>query len=348
MSQHQQQAPPSFIGTYHTVESANAALAAAVRASNNGEINLVTPAPEVHYLPPMTAIMLRMYRPSRDQLFGVGGGRDAFTRGFIDVLGKAMRLQVVDARRTDDGSDGAVCSFAVVVAQPTFEGGQIMHVGNKTMNLQDDSPASAKMGKGLATARAFIAEHAETKARLRAFRTAIGIVAANTSRNLLLPWIVATPIPHVDKDLLSSDFFDRVAAAHLGVGDAIFGGPRQPAGLPTATPPAQLPPAAGDDSDLYDDDDPPPAQQQQAPPPRQQAPPAQQQPPKGGGMARDQVDILSGYARTLGPEEFQRIAQGALGKPADSRTMTAEEGHTLIQALTAASEAPSQPDDVPF
>ncbi len=179
MSQHQQQAPPSFIGTYHTVESANAALAAAVRASNNGEINLVTPAPEVHYLPPMTAIMLRMYRPSRDQLFGVGGGRDAFTRGFIDVLGKAMRLQVVDARRTDDGSDGAVCSFAVVVAQPTFEGGQIMHVGNKTMNLQDDSPASAKMGKGLATARAFIAEHAETKAPLRVFRTAIHIGAVN-------------------------------------------------------------------------------------------------------------------------------------------------------------------------
>jgi hypothetical protein len=330
----------NFIGTFKNAADANRALALAGEEASKGNINLVTPSYEVHALPPMSAVSIRLYRPAQEQLFGVGGGKVAFTRSFIDALAQASRLQVVESVRTDDGATDAVCSFSVTVAQPTLEGGMVHHVGSKTMDLRDGAPQTKSVGNGLNTARQFIAEHAETKARNRAYRTALGLTSAGHRQNLLKPWVVVTLVPDIDETKLSAGFMDRVAAVHLGVYGQIFGGgPAMSA--PQQHAPAQVPALPPEvDADEYADD---PAGQggqgggQAAPQTQQRPPAAEQAQPARGNITAAQKSILADYVRNIGKDEFQQIAQHALGKPADSRTMTSAEAQVLIDALTKAS-----------
>lgn len=135
--------------------------------------------------------------------------------------------------RLDDRRHPYYVHYRAVGVVRQFDGTEIVLQGEKVMDLRDGSPMAGKMGRGLAMARQFILEHAETKARNRAIRR-LGIRPKYRLSALQKPFVVAkmTFTGQTDDPELRKDFARMRAAAALGANRALFGdGSARPAGL---------------------------------------------------------------------------------------------------------------------
>lgn len=137
------------------------------------------------------------------------------------------------SHRTDDGKDSCFASFKAVGHYRDFDGTWRTIEGEKQMDLRDGSERARTMKAGeLSETRKFIAEHAETKAKLRAIRS-IGIETSYDPGFYDDPIICARLIftGRSDNPEIQARFADMIAAAMLGNTNLLYG--EAPRALPT-------------------------------------------------------------------------------------------------------------------
>lgn len=171
------------------------------------ECNLVAPATAVGFLPEGCGIAFSTVLVSTDKRSGdvyeTQGGKCALGRAALDKLAacSGVTWDPMRSGRLDDGKDPRYCRFRVVGHYRAFDGTIQTVVGEKEMDLRDNSPqclalaarkrdGSGDAEKQIREMRLHIQAHAESKARLRAIRS-LGIKGAYTQEELAKPFMVA-------------------------------------------------------------------------------------------------------------------------------------------------------------
>lgn len=178
---------------------------AASSTSNSGQItetlkramergHLVSPSTTCPNLPIgcEVAFSAVLINPTSSEVYSVGG-KLGLAKPALDKIAKAVGVSwdPLQSHRLDDGSDPNFASYRAVGFYRHFDGTMMQIIGEKTMDLHDDSEWAKKLQPGeLSMQRKFIAEHAETKARLRAIRS-LGLQTSYTKDELAKPFIVA-------------------------------------------------------------------------------------------------------------------------------------------------------------
>lgn len=307
------EAPMNYVGLFSDLGRAQEALAAALADAANGRVNLVAAGHEVSWLPPMRALAVRRLDAAPDQVYGLPGGKKvALGRTFLEMLARTLRISDLSSERTDDGSVPFLAAYRVKVQIPLLDGGFSVVIGEKTVDLSDGSPAAADaLGRSnstssLATARKFVCELAQTKARLRALRSAMSVVGALDPGQANRPWVVVTLAPHFDLSLVSQEFMDLAAAQVLGIETNLYGRP-----TPAPAPPAQLPP-----------------------------PPTAPEPEAATGA---QLTTLRGWWDRLGGEAFRAHGAEALGVTMPpSKMLTAEQADRVLAHFESLEVGPQE------
>lgn len=260
------------------------------------EFNLVSPAPAVAQIPEGCAIALAavFVDPELDTYPIPGGPKRGISKPSLDKIALALGLTMIPEQcgRLDDGSHPYYVHYRWVGRYRQFDGQLAFAVGEKRMDLREGSAMvenlrriAAKKGRDcrdeLAQMRAFIVEHAETKARLRAIRS-LGMKTSYERSELAKPFVAA-------RLQFTGDFKDEGAKqeyrraltnSFMGATVAAYGGAPVPApaatALPNAAPVHRLPPPPVDHSAVEDDD------VQESPPPGQ----APRAAPAGGDQVR--------------------------------------------------------------
>lgn len=219
--------------------------------------NLLSPATNVGHLPEATAVALSViYVDSR--LTKDGG--DCWAMGYGMLMpAKHKIMQICNALgiswdpqlsgRIDDGSDPHYCKWRAVGRYRRFDGTWQTVMGSKQMDLRDGSPMIEKLRKDAAKKnrsadnqvtelRGFIEEHAETKAMLRAVRSAAGMKTSFTKDELDKPFVAAQLIVtgQTDDPELKRMFMENMihgGTATFGPGATAF-----PVALPSPQPTA--------------------------------------------------------------------------------------------------------------
>lgn len=246
----------------HTAERVSIAVAGSYGADRIAELNdrlrdlasqchLIAPATSVGAIPDGHAICAsvlaldltkttdRQGKTQYRELYRVGDGF-ALSRAPLDRIATlaGVSFDPNGSGRTDDGSDPRYCSWKTVGAFLLFDGTPVIKVAHKQMDLRPGSAqlrsiqARHKGGNASNQVRElqmFIAEHAETKSRLRVVR-ALGVRSAYGEDELAKPFVVL-------RLMLTGDFADpdmrrlyaerRMEAAMRGAA-ALFGPPSTP------------------------------------------------------------------------------------------------------------------------
>lgn len=197
------------------------------RASNEG--HLVSPSTRCPNLPlgcevAFTAVLVVAGTdtypiPGSDKL---GVGKSALNR-----ISKAVGISWDEraSHRTDDGKDPHFASYKAVGEYRDFDGTFRTIIGEKQMDLREGSEFAKSMKAGeLSMARKFIAEHAQTKAQLRAIRS-LGIQTSYTATELRKPFVCARLVfsGRVDDPEIQKVFAAETARAMLGGKNAMYG-----------------------------------------------------------------------------------------------------------------------------
>lgn len=183
-----------------------------------------------------SAVKIDLQRETYPLLIGKkrGIGKTALNR-----IGKAIGINW-DTRlshRTDDGKDPCFASYKAVGHYRDFDGTWRTVEGEKQMDLRDGSERAKSMKSGeLSEARKFIAEHAQTKAQLRAIRS-IGIETSYEPEYYEDPIICARLIftGRSDNPEIQARFAELTAVAMLGGTNMLYGDRPQ---LPPIGPPS--------------------------------------------------------------------------------------------------------------
>lgn len=142
------------------------------------------------------------------------------------------------SHRVDKGEDSFLAVYKAVGHYRDFDGTMLTIEAEKQMDLRDGSEAARTMKPGeLAIQRKFIAEHAQTKAQLRAIRSGLGIEIAYPKEFFNEPFICARLIftARSDNAATQAIFDNAVARMFLGGVEALYGqGTPQP--LATQSP----------------------------------------------------------------------------------------------------------------
>lgn len=165
-------------------------------ALNNGW-HLVSPATALPNLPVGCEVAFsRVFIDAKNpgDVYPIPGRQElGLSKTALDKIAKGVGVSwdPIQSHRTDDGQDPLFASFKAVGFYRHFDGTMMTIIGEKQMDLRDDSPAAKQMKPGeLSQARRFIAEHAETKARLRAIRS-LGIQTSYHPDELSKPFVTA-------------------------------------------------------------------------------------------------------------------------------------------------------------
>jgi hypothetical protein len=151
-----------------------------------------------------------------------GIGKTALNR-----IGKAIGVNW-DTRlshRTDDGKDPCFASYKAVGHYRDFDGTWRTVEGEKQMDLREGTERAKSMKSGeLSEARKFIAEHAQTKAQLRAIRS-IGIETSYDPEYYDDPIICARLVftGRSDNPEIQARFAELTAVAMLGGTNMLYG-----------------------------------------------------------------------------------------------------------------------------
>lgn len=185
------------------------------------------------------------------------GGKLGLAKPALDKIAKAVGVSwdPIQSRRLDDGSDPYYASYRAVGFYRHFDGTMMQIMGEKQMDLHDESEWAKKMTAGeLSMQRKFIAEHAETKARLRAIRS-LGLQTSYTKDELAKPFIVAKLMltGRVSKEddptgELQKILTHNISQSMMGGSRLLYGERESPSGMPPVaedTPVPALPEATG-------------------------------------------------------------------------------------------------------
>lgn len=130
------------------------------------------------------------------------------------------------SHRVDKGEDSFLAVYKAVGHYRDFDGTMLTIEAEKQMDLRDGSEAARSMKAGeLAVQRKFIAEHAQTKAQLRAIRAGLGIEIAYTKEFFSEPFICARLVftARSDNPATQAIFDHHVAHMMLGGVEALYG-----------------------------------------------------------------------------------------------------------------------------
>ena len=164
--------------------------------------NMLLPISRIAEPPPGFAVTIsavlvdvetESYRPVN------GDEKRALSKPALDRIAAAAGVTWLpdQFRRLDDGSDPNVYECRVVCQVRDLDGSVRVVVGEKRLDLRDDSPMTAQVlgyknnVKSLRQTRAFIAEHCASKARNRAIRTALGIRQTFSPEEIERPFVAA-------------------------------------------------------------------------------------------------------------------------------------------------------------
>lgn len=309
--------------------------------------HLVSPAMASAHLPEgcevtTSAVLIDAHR----ETYKVGATKEGGEFVDLRALGKVALERIAAAAgvswdpsasgRLDDGSNPHYCMWRAVGTIRHFDGSDIMFEGSKEMDMRKGSAQiealwdrycaalntwehDGKKGRKpkdpeaqIREMRLHIVAHAESKARLRAIRSGLGL-RSYTFTDLQLPFIVA----RLAFTGQSSDpetkrmFAGAIANAFLGGRRALFGGDAAPPRA--ATRPALAPPPVGASHLEDDDEDDLPDSWNQAPvtqaKPAQEAHPQVSQPKPS--KARSEERKPSGVTVPGGEEKGQPIEKAS-------------------------------------
>lgn len=160
------------------------------------------------------------------ETYQVQGGV-ALTKTALNRIAKAVGVSWDDRRshRTDNGDIPNFASYKAVGHFRDFDGTWRTIEGEKQMDLTEGSERAKTMKPGeLSEARKFVAEHAQTKAQLRAIRS-LGIRSSYTKEELDKPFVCARLIftGQSDDPETRKVFAEATAKAMLGGSEMLFG-----------------------------------------------------------------------------------------------------------------------------
>ncbi len=188
------------------------------------------PATTSPVLPPGCAVAFSAIKIDADrETYDIPGrsGR-GITKTGLNRISKGVGVSW-DARlshRVDKGEDSFLAVYKAVGHYRDFDGSWITIEAEKQMDLRDGSEAARSMKPGeLAIQRKFIAEHAQTKAQLRAIRSGLGIEIAYTKEFFRDPFICARLVftARSDNPATQAIFDNHVAHMMLGGVEALYG-----------------------------------------------------------------------------------------------------------------------------
>lgn len=129
---------------------------------------------------------------SKGDVYKTEGGKLAIHKSGLERLAKAAGVvwDMKQCGRTDDMKEPNFAAYRVVGHFRDLDGTIMPVFGEKQMDLRDGSERAKSMTPGdLKQQRKFIAEHAETKAKLRAIRS-LGIKSGYTEKDFEFPFVV--------------------------------------------------------------------------------------------------------------------------------------------------------------
>jgi len=233
--------------------------------------HLISPVSMVDYIPQMHAVSCRYVFLSVDQdcyhpKFCKDNERAPNQIGVLK-LWKAAGGSDAMTKRVDDRTDALLARYEVSVKLQGIDGKDAYTTKCREVDFRPNSPQLENMGDSqLRQARQNVGTLAETKAKLRAIRSAMGLKQRYTLDELSRPFIIPVLVPLLD----TSDPAIRrlVAAKALGVVGELYGSMAAKM-LPSAqeeNPPAGVDMQTGEviDGQLVDDQE---ADEYEAPPP---------------------------------------------------------------------------------
>lgn len=155
-------------------------------------------------------------------------GKKALSKTSLNRIAKAAGVDwdSRESRRTDDGKTSTYASYKAVGRVRDFDGTWRTITGEKAVDLTDGSELARTLKSGdLSQQRKFIAEMAETKAKLRAIRS-MGIPTSFEKGQLAKPFVCARLVftGRTNDPELQKIFAVETARAMLGGTEALYGG----------------------------------------------------------------------------------------------------------------------------
>lgn len=199
-----------------------------------------------------------VYLDPKADAHDVGMGKVGLLKHALTKIAAAagIRFDPVASGRIDDGSEPYYVHWRAVGAWRHLDGSILPIVGDKEMDLREESAQVERIykqskdpEKQIREMRAFIMGHAQSKAELRAIRKALGI-RSYTPDELQKPFVVVNLAftGHSDDPQIRRENAAAIRASMLGGAQALFGPPPEPQGMqlpamPTA-PALPMPSAA--------------------------------------------------------------------------------------------------------
>jgi len=208
---------------------------------DSGLCNLLCSVIYVDYIPPVQAVSMRVI-PSRSEMWY----QPSFGKGAVALKGEALAALFREAggsyrpsKRVDDGADSLYCHMEATVMMRAMNGLDAPFSKERELDLRPGSPESEGMrdkeGKmreqQLAQAKQTILRVCETKAQLRAIRTALGAKQLYSAKEAMLPFVIPVLVPNPD---MSNPLHANFMLAHsMGAVEMLYGKRALPANTPT-------------------------------------------------------------------------------------------------------------------
>lgn len=325
--------PEQAVGTYRDPKAITEALARAQEAGHlispmTGGISLGE-----GFEVAVSAVAIDVARETYD----VGGGKLGLGKSALDRISAGMGISwdPIASRRLDDGRDPRYCHYRAVGHYRAFDGSIVTIAGEKEMDLREGSPQVEAIvercvrklrreetdGKTPAQVQAIgrergenqiremrlhILGHAESKARLRAVRTGLGVRTSYDKDELAKPFLMARVMftGRCDDRSMEREFSRMRAAAALAGTAALYGTGQAPRQLGPVDEPRVIdlhaPPPVGSVPPCDDDypPEPPPAasaqQRQPEPEPQREPAPERREPAPAGAIDTSRYAIPGG------------------------------------------------------
>lgn len=192
--------------------------------------NVLLPIERADYIPPMTAVSLRVVqldpRPNQGDVYQsrsfCSASEAAITKRGLTKLWANAGGQVLDSHRMDDGGDPHYCSWQVTGEITLMDGSKVRMTGSKEIDLRDGSVEAQTMtDKQLREARRHIMQMAESKAMNRMIRSVLSVKQKYTQDDLAKPFVVPKLI--FMPDMSDPDVKRAVLAQQTGLTSLLYG-----------------------------------------------------------------------------------------------------------------------------
>lgn len=352
----------------------DAAVASALMREAAENWNFISPAPSVAAIPDGCALAFSstVIDAKHDTYPIPGGSKVGLGKPALDRLKGALGVKPIPQQcgQVDDGSDPWYVHYVWNGYYRDLDGTIVPLIGEKKLDLREGSALvhnlrriAAKKGRDatdeIAQMRAFILEHAATKARLRAIRS-LGIKTSYEPVELAKPFVAV-------RLAFTGAFQDPEARAHyqrrmtdsfLDDSVAAFGGRALPApgsatpatALPDAAPVRRLPPPPVGEVPAEPDDVDAASAAQSAPGAQGRGAPMSDQVRHAEGS--DQVRMPGKKGGTVAEADYDdlvywrgKIAQGLEADPNGKYAANNRKQLAMIEAELAARDDTSAPDD---